>query len=1606
MNRIIKFRKSIFITILITLLSILTIYKIYSQGFTSITSGDYYVCYIDDPVSIHYCPLEKAEWVLESFVHYGDYLTDESLYYEFESPYFSSYFKIAYIYNMNDPQKKGMAPTFSIMINSQYITDPGTEKIHVSLLTLNLLFKHIQYAYIKDNTYWYSWGEWTLTGSAVSMEDKAILTGLIDIDDNDADLCPDCTYISNANDYLANPNITLTDQSDEAGLFWNYLCEQLGFYPFEPDYNPDVIQRYWYYASLFMFVPNSIGMVETINQYFSGSEKDFEDTFMDFCIANYNYTNELDITPLDDEFEDRYYYQDQISDGIVSLYNPVATSTVAAWNTSYTSSVVRWGAKYFDIDTSSIPICKAIGFRGSSDTDKTLGWVLIGISGDTVKYLYSGTGDNYQRILINSAGNSFTRLVAIVIGLDEGDTFSYEFISGDITAEVLLPTLLQQAFVGDKASPQRFQIRLLVQGSSGLLLPGGTSSSVKGLDPSDFRVIVEESGGAPSYEATVINGEYVNGEYWLVASAPEIDPPDPTPIDYDLNVYICDDGGSYSVSALKEDSVSYLEVKSAQMLLFDCSASMSEPLINPKIESAKSAANMYVNSFPDNNWLGIASFSSFTVSSECDHEAGLDQSLMEIVDITSRNQLISKINNSISASTGTDLTALGDGLKEAYNELQSVPSPTLPPLDFKAIILMSDGKENRADYWDQSDAGCGSSSVKSLFLGSGNTIPVHTIAFGTDADEAKMQDIATTTNGSYYFVSDDPVSAATRSNVLITESMGSGSGNRQIKQIDWLDNIPLISSLEIPNRLAHIFLSIKEKLHSQDRLYYTAKTIEPNVSEIIEIPIFEGENLAQQATGGIQKAFFSFNWNDKDAKVDIILSDPNGIPVTGSNDWKVYRYEEQSDFGITNTVFAFNNSDNNLQNGLWNAIVTSDRNIQLLFAISANTKAGVNMNLHFNQEKVRDDNSPDIILPYLRGLPVIITVNLNDCFGKIKNASVKAEIYNPTGTLNTLFLFDDGKHEDGAPDDGIYGNIYRRTPYFSNDFTSFPKNIIPNTSTGSYDVTVTAYGISNYRDTFSRYITRSFHITDYAPHIFNTDADDDNMADRWEDLVGLNKNDPSDRNIDNDRDGLINLTEYEQGTHPFKADTDGGGESDESEIRNDRDPLNEKDDAISPIVEYKVLTDSNSSQNIIKLPNTNILSFSINSEYKYIEIWRAEIDTPEFKLIKRIDLEIGPISLTYDEGLINDTVYFYYLVAESQDGARTAPTEIFSGTPEMKVLDIRINFQPKESRVPLLYYPDYGETYKIQNGYIYGWNYDHERFTEIKQGSNSNLRNDTLCNVNFDSIWRIKLPDGLYNITIGQYSSLLDENIVNTGSLAVVDGFLRIETGDLVNDFSAINYLKISNQPIQPTPTPDPEAGSVWFEPKGITVFHKDNFFTDILVNSGNKVLGSYSFDIFYNTDIISLNRNIGINGIEPGSDGFITTVNIDTPGIIKLDGFDPTGRGPGNRLHVIKINLTTMNFGESQVEIVVNSLLDISSNVIGRPRGKIDNIIVNLKKSDVSGDGIVDILDALLIARYYVGLPVAGFILEVCDNTNDGMCTILDALRVARYYVGLIPEL
>ncbi len=111
---------------------------------------------------------------------------------------------------------------------------------------------------------------------------------------------------------------------------------------------------------------------------------------------------------------------------------------------------------------------------------------------------------------------------------------------------------------------------------------------------------------------------------------------------------------------------------------------------------------------------------------------------------------------------------------------------------------------------------------------------------------------------------------------------------------------------------------------------------------------------------------------------------------------------------------------------------------------------------------------------------------------------------------------------------------------------------------------------------------RNVHFDDFKGRLVDFDADNDELPDPWELLYGLDPDDAGDASISSDGDSLTNLEEFEFGTDPSLADTDGDGINDDVEIDNETDPL----DPASPAQDVEVvdiITTTNASGQVTQV---------------------------------------------------------------------------------------------------------------------------------------------------------------------------------------------------------------------------------------------------------------------------------------------------------------------------------------------------------------------------------------------------------------------------------------
>ena len=255
----------------------------------------------------------------------------------------------------------------------------------------------------------------------------------------------------------------------------------------------------------------------------------------------------------------------------------------------------------------------------------------------------------------------------------------------------------------------------------------------------------------------------------------------------------------------------------------------------------------------------------------------------------------------------------------------------------------------------------------------------------------------------------------------------------------------------------------------------------------------------------------------------------------------------------------------------------------------------------------------------------------------IAGAEVNARITAPNGQVTLLPLFDDGQHEDGAANDGLYANFYTRlTQSAAVAPSGEEKNPLPNDE-GSYRVVVTADGMAGTYP-FHREATGAFSV------LAGVDLNKNRIPDIWE-----KENKVIDLQDDNDMDGLLNYEEYFAGTDPNDPDTDDGGESDGSEVHRQfpKDPLDPADDGIKRPAFIKALA---LNQAVRLLYDYNA---GRNACYR-VRLFRSGNLSGPFELLAS---EQPPDGVFIDQKVANGQAYFYRLVCEDASGAASGYVE-------------------------------------------------------------------------------------------------------------------------------------------------------------------------------------------------------------------------------------------------------------------------------------------------------------------------------------------------------------
>lgn len=782
------------------------------------------------------------------------------------------------------------------------------------------------------------------------------------------------------------------------------------------------------------------------------------------------------------------------------------------------NSVVPWGSQYwsFTVDNAGPDLLFFINGSG--------GWGVgydpvykLGLVGSFDVYESNGNWftNNWSKQINNS---NYTQAVVIISATDSGGDYGIKVDPSEAKPNILAPTESAPDFVGKPDDPSKTSIEVEVKTASGTFITGLTKD--------DFEVII---GGSSS---DIVTSVELADKYVL-----NVQPPNQSAEGlYDLVVTV------FGESDTETNAIQYAITVASNVdvvLVIDRSGSMSNGFYESGVyylRDAKNAANLFVDLMNLGDMVGVVSFSS---------SSSVNYGLTEIIGTDIQTAAKAAID-SLSAGGGTNI---GNGLTSGQNELDNNGSSIHP----WSMILLSDGYGSLGNALDD---------IKP------KKTKVNTIALGSHADEALLQDIASQTGGEYYFA-------------------------------------------PFADDLADIYSSLSGQVAGHQTLFSETGSVQQGATDEKTVNV----------DPSVEEAIFFISWSGSGNDLDLTLEDPNGNVIdsttsdpnitftSGSNSESFTVTDPTSGtwimrvYGGTITSTALNIPLNVLRNKEnWTLTGYDDTapDMKLLGTMYSTLNSG----LDYSATVIAD--TPLTLSTYLdktgyvQGDPILITVAIAD-LQPITGASVVAQVTTPSSS-GSFSLYDDGMHGDAATNDGIYGNAYTQT-----------------NETGTYSFEIEATGTSTSGDSFSRVGYTSTVVSDA------NDADGDNMPDTWESNVGL---DPTvdDSGNDPDADGLTNLQEYQNGTDPFSSDTDAddltdgdevniygtdptkwdtdtGGESDGSEVANGRDPLNPDDDVVGLQAEIQLNSDWNLISLSLQPENTSIDNVLNPISGKYSSAW-------------------------------------------------------------------------------------------------------------------------------------------------------------------------------------------------------------------------------------------------------------------------------------------------------------------------------------------------------------------------------------------------------------------
>jgi Mg-chelatase subunit ChlD len=854
--------------------------------------------------------------------------------------------------------------------------------------------------------------KWVIEGQARSTQDKICLGA-----NRGTALCFDdiatgyAGYVPELNGYLSNTNRPINQTDYQSALFWTYLTEKFGTSAVgdATEGGMNLMVEFWKESAA---NPGRDG-IAVLNSTLAtlGTSMRFRDIWKDFAVANY--AKNLTGTGV----QTKYQYADMAQPG--GNYNNVsfAVSQTLTLNQNFLrtgETVYPWAARYYRFKPAAdVPL---LNIRVNQDSNTPVYYTVMGVRNNDVVYEYNTEARNLNQSVLNSG---FTQVVVIVAGLDSLANYRVSVNGTQPSLQILSPTTANKARVGSIAAPEKF--RVAVQ----LLASDGTPLSGVDLGSFNFRV-----GTKDVPDDQILTSAVIQDQEWFVLRAPTQDAAG----QFDLHV---DYASSTVLSATNTLAVDYTPRTSADnMLLIDDSGSMT----GPKLDAAKKAAKLYVDSWRAGDKLGVIGFNT---------TPSLVMALKDWTDsgTNTRGEAFGVIDG-LTAGGGTNI---GDSLTMGFNQLTTSGDPSH---DW-ALVLLSDGKEQ-----DSSPTVDFPTAISNIAGAAGKRPVIHAIAIGPDADGPKMQNAANATGGTYQFVS--APSAVSAADVM---SADASIGFATTASINNPDSPQVLSNPRLDLNARYNYIASDVLGH---QLFYTSvgPMNDGNLSQ---------DNVTIPVEGSAAEFLLSLSF-DGFCQCDVTLTAP-GLGVIAP---------AEVDPGFRHLV--------------WRVATPPSGNWQLIIAYhfigpkAASTDSPQQEEAlppYLVQSSVKSDVILDAAFPVppdqrVSGVPMPIVATLTENT-PIVGANVFGYVTDPTGSATFIVLYDDGLHGDGAASDGVYANTYYKTGISGT-----------NSGAGSYTLDLFATGSTANAGNFVRQKILGFFI------FSSGDDDADGLPNEYENTHGGN----------------------------------------------------------------------------------------------------------------------------------------------------------------------------------------------------------------------------------------------------------------------------------------------------------------------------------------------------------------------------------------------------------------------------------------------------------------------------------------------------------------------